>query len=81
MFQRADDHDLGVGVDHADFAQRIQAVVLGHHQIERADIGLELLVFFEGLLSVGRLAHDFPARLDGSVFDLFANDQGVVDNQ
>ena len=59
----------------------VHAVVLGHHQIERADVGAQLLIHLDGHLPVAGFAGDFPARALRGVLDDFSNDEGVVGDQ
>ena len=73
-----DDNDLGVGIQSHDLAQGVDAVVLGHDEVDGHDRGAEFGVTFNGFFPVAGLPHDFPARAAGRLLDFLPDNRGVI---
>ncbi len=69
---------LALGSSAMISTQGVNAVVLGHHQIDGHGHGPKFGITLDGFLAVAGFADDFPAGAAGRLFDLLADDRGVV---
>src|SRR5262249_21193777 len=76
----AHDH-AGPGVQLDDLLQSSEAVLLGHGDVERGELGLELLEAGDRLDAVAGLTDDLVAALRQRVADHFPHERGIVDYQ
>src|SRR5919202_6142992 len=74
-------HDLGRRVGRDDLAERGEAVLLGHRDVERDQVGLQGLVLGDRLDAVARLADHLVAALGEGVADHLAHERGVIDDE
>src|SRR3954451_5292936 len=77
---RAHDH-LRAGVDGDDLPQGGEAVLLGHGDVERHDIGAQLLEALHRLGAVGRFANDLVAAAAQGVGDHLPHERGVINDE
>src|SRR5439155_326950 len=70
--------DLRVGIVLHDLAHRVDPAHVGHHDVHRDEIGLELPVFLYRLRSRLRFAHHLEASLRQDVADHRPHEDGVV---
>src|SRR4051795_4411976 len=74
-----DDARGGVAAD--DVGEGGEAVLLRHRDVERREVGLELLVAGHGLHAVACLPDDLMAGAREGVLDHLAHERGVVDDE
>src|SRR5215217_5140868 len=73
--------DLGGRVERDDLLQRRETVLLGHRDVERRDLGLELLEASDRLRAVAGLSDDLVATLGQRVAHHLPHERGVIDYQ
>src|SRR5262245_39273387 len=70
--------NLGVGILLADLADRLDPAHIGHHDVHRYEIGLEVAILLHRLESRFRLADDLEAGLSQDVANHGTHEDGVV---
>src|SRR3954468_11377085 len=81
LAQRRAHDDAGRGVAADDVGEGGETVLLRHRDVERREVGLELLVAGHGLHAVACLPDDLMAGAGEGVLDHLAHERGVVDDE
>src|SRR3954468_15340715 len=81
LAQRRAHDDAGRGVAADDVGEGGETVLLRHRDVERREVGLELLVAGHGLHAVACLPDDLMAGAREGVLDHLAHERGVVDDE
>src|SRR3954470_14703436 len=81
LAERRAHHDAGRGVAAHDVGEGGEPVLLRHRDVERREVGLELLVAGHGLHAVACLPDDLVAGARQGVLDHLAHERGVVDDE
>ncbi len=74
----ADDDYLGIGIQGKDLAQGVDAVALGHYEIERCSGGAQLCKEIDSLLAVSRFADDCSPDAACGILDFGAKNGGII---
>lgn len=82
LSQRAEHDDGNAGVDLAQLADGFEAVHLGHFDVEKDDVGLEIGKLGQSKTPVGGGASDFEVGIAGNgIGKRLAHDDCVVDDE
>src|SRR5690349_14854722 len=73
--------DLGGGIEREDVLEGGEAVLLGHGDVERREVGTQLLELRERLDAVAGFADDLVAATDERVGDHLPHERSVVDDE